>query len=114
MKAVRLTQPGRPLQAEEVAKPSPGKHDVVIQVKAAGICHSDAHYRAGKSRVDPLPLTLGHEVAGGVEGVGSGVTDFKRGDRVCLHYLATCGNCAYCEQGNEQFCESGKMAGKYR
>jgi propanol-preferring alcohol dehydrogenase len=114
MKAVRLIRPGQPLELQDVPVPAPGPNDALVRVKAAGICHSDAHYRAGKSRVEPLPLTLGHEVAGVVEEVGSGVTDFKRGDRVCLHYLATCGNCAYCEQGNEQFCGSGKMIGKYR
>jgi propanol-preferring alcohol dehydrogenase len=83
-------------------------------VKAAGICHSDAHYRAGRSPVHPLPLTLGHEVAGVVETVGATVSQFTPGDRVCLHYLATCGTCVYCQRGNEQFCESGKMMGKHR
>jgi propanol-preferring alcohol dehydrogenase len=114
MKAVRLIRPGGRLAMEDVPVPEPGPDDVLVRVKAAGICHSDAHYRAGKSRVDPLPLTLGHEVAGVVEKVGSGVSKFKAGDRVCLHYLATCGKCNYCEEGNEQFCGSGKMIGKYR
>ena len=99
---------------QELAVPEPGPNDALVRVKAAGVCHSDAHYRAGKSRVEPLPLTLGHEVAGVVEKAGSGVSDFKPGDRVCLHYLATCGKCRYCEQGNEQFCGTGKMIGKYR
>jgi 2-desacetyl-2-hydroxyethyl bacteriochlorophyllide A dehydrogenase len=114
MKAVRLIQPGGRLALQELAVPVPGANEVLVRVKAAGICHSDAHYRAGKSRVDPLPLTLGHEVAGVVEKVGSSVSDFNSGDRVCLHYLATCGKCDYCEQGNEQFCRTGKMIGKYR
>src|SRR6266850_1201306 len=114
MRAIRLIQPGRPLEMAEVPVPRPGPAEVLVRVKAAGICHSDAHYRAGKSRVDPLPLTLGHEVAGTIEKLDDGVTAFKVGDRVCLHYLATCGNCLYCQQGNEQFCETGKMIGKYR
>jgi 2-desacetyl-2-hydroxyethyl bacteriochlorophyllide A dehydrogenase len=114
MKAVRLINPGRPLEAQEIAKPAPGKGDVLIQVKAAGICHSDAHYRAGKSRVHPLPLTLGHEVAGLIETVGAEVSDFRPGDRVCVHYLATCGKCHYCSDANEQFCSSASMIGKYR
>jgi propanol-preferring alcohol dehydrogenase len=83
-------------------------------VKAAGICHSDAHYRAGRSLVRPLPLTLGHEVAGIVEKVGAEVSQFRPGNRVCLHYLATCGICHHCQQGNEQFCKSGAMMGKFR
>ena len=85
-----------------------------MRVKAAGICHSDAHYRAGVSPVEPLPLTLGHEVAGVVEEVGSEVKSFQPGDRVCLHYMATCGHCRYCDSGTEQFCTTGQMIGKYR
>jgi len=114
MKAIRLIRPGRPLEARQVDVPSVSARDVLVRVKAAGICHSDAHYRAGTSRVDPLPLTLGHEVAGVVEQTGSEVRNVKRGDRVCLHYLATCGECAYCQQGKEQFCTQGAMIGKYR
>jgi 2-desacetyl-2-hydroxyethyl bacteriochlorophyllide A dehydrogenase len=94
--------------------PVVGPRDVLVRVKAAGICHSDAHYRAGKSLVRPLPLTLGHEVAGVVENTGSEVAHLKAGDRVCLHYLASCGECAYCQRGTEQFCTSGAMIGKFR
>lgn len=114
MKAIRLLQPGRPLELHDVQVPEPGAWDVLVKVKAAGICHSDAHYRAGRSPVHPLPLTLGHEVAGVVEEVGARVSKLHRGDRVCLHYLATCGSCGYCQRGTEQFCESGKMMGKHR
>lgn len=94
--------------------PVVGPRDVLIRVKAAGICHSDAHYRAGVSPVEPLPLTLGHEVAGVVEKAGAEVTDFTIGERVCVHYLVTCGQCAFCEAGNEQFCPAAQMIGKHR
>jgi 2-desacetyl-2-hydroxyethyl bacteriochlorophyllide A dehydrogenase len=114
MKAVRLVQPGRPLELQQVPVPVPGPRDVLVRVRAAGICHSDAHYRAGRSLVQPLPLTLGHEVAGVVESTGAEVSQFKPGDRVCLHYLATCGECPHCQRGNEQFCISGAMMGKLR
>jgi propanol-preferring alcohol dehydrogenase len=114
MKAIRLIRPGLPLEARQVDAPAVAARDVLVRVKAAGICHSDAHYRAGTSRVDPLPLTLGHEVAGVVEQTGAEVRNVKRGDRVCVHYLATCGECAYCQQGSEQFCTAGAMIGKYR
>jgi propanol-preferring alcohol dehydrogenase len=114
MRAVRLTQPGRRLELQQVPVPSPGRGDVLVRVQAAGICHSDAHYRAGRSSVQPLPLTLGHEVAGFVEATGSAVTGFQAGDRVCLHYLATCGQCAFCREGQEQFCQSAAMMGKHR
>ena len=73
MKAVQLIEAGKPLQGREVVMPEVGPTDVLLQVKAAGICHSDAHYRSGLSRVEPLPLTLGHEVAGVVVEVGTAV-----------------------------------------
>lgn len=114
MKAVRLVETNRPLELHEIPRPQPGPHDVLIRVRAAGICHSDAHYRAGKSRAHPLPLTLGHEVAGVIEEIGLAVSDFRPGDRVCVHYLATCGACEWCARGNEQFCVTGAMIGKHR
>ena len=71
MRAVRLTQIGEPLEDADVPIPEIGPADVLIRIAAAGICHSDAHYRAGISKIDHLPLTLGHEVAGRVEQVGA-------------------------------------------
>ena len=104
---------GRPLELHEVPLPTIGERDVLVRVRAAGICHSDAHYRAGRSPVRPLPLTLGHEIAGVVEQVGEQVRTVKPGDRVCLHYLLACGDCHYCSMGNEQFCVQGSMLGHY-
>jgi propanol-preferring alcohol dehydrogenase len=114
MKAVRLIAPGAPLEMREVPVPEPGRDDVLIRVKAAGICHSDAHYRAGVSPVRRLPLTLGHEVSGVVERAGDGVFHVRPGARVCVHYLDTCGGCAWCRGGHEQFCAEGRMIGKHR
>ncbi|MGD8244043.1 MAG: zinc-binding dehydrogenase [Anaerolineae bacterium] len=114
MKAVQLVEFGQPLELREISVPGIGDRDVLVQVKAAGICHSDVHYRAGTSPVGPLPITPGHEVAGVVEEVGSRVTNVEVGDRVCLHYLISCGDCTYCARGSEQFCVEGSMIGKYR
>ena len=114
MKAVRLVETGKPLEMQDIPIPAIGDRDVLVRVKAAGICHSDVHYRAGTSPVRDLPVTPGHEVAGVVEKAGSLVSIFKAGDRVCLHYMVTCGECAYCSQGTEQFCIVGKMIGKHR
>jgi len=113
MKAVRLTKIGQPLELQEVPLPRIGERDVLIRVKAAGICHSDVHYRAGISPVGPLPQTLGHEVSGIVEEVGSQVNYPKIGDRVCIHYQLSCGDCNFCVSGNEQFCKQGMMIGKH-
>ena len=114
MKAVRLVQPGQRLELHEIPRPQPGDDDVLVRVKAAGICHSDAHYRAGVTRAHPLPVTLGHEVAGVVEATGANVKQLPIGQRVCLHYMVTCGSCVWCIKGNEQFCETGAMIGKDR
>ena len=114
MKAVRLVKSGQPLEMQEVPVPRVGARDVLVKVKAAGICRSDMHYRAGASTVPNLPRTLGHEVAGVIEEVGPAVRNVKVGDRVCLHYLVTCGDCRYCAMGSEQFCTTGSMIGKYQ
>jgi len=114
MKAVRLIQSSQLLEMQEVPVPGIGVGDVLVRVRAAGVCHSDVHYRAGISPAGPLPLTLGHEVAGVVEHVGAEVAGLGIGDRVCLHYMVTCGDCLYCSMGSEQFCTSGQMLGKNR
>ncbi|MFN2164640.1 MAG: alcohol dehydrogenase catalytic domain-containing protein, partial [Anaerolineae bacterium] len=112
MKAVRIVEIGEPLEMQDIPVPPVGAGEVLVRIKAAGICHSDVHYRAGASPVGPLPLTPGHEVAGIVEKVGAGVSTLRAGDRVCLHYLLTCGQCHHCRSGHEQFCPEGQMIGK--
>src|SRR5438105_9959299 len=114
MRAVRLVQIGAPLENAEFEVPEIGLSEVLIRVGATGICHSDAHYRAGISKIDNLPVTLGHEVAGRVEKIGSDVTNVAAGDRVCVHYLVHCGSCEFCGRGLEQFCHQGQMIGKHR
>jgi D-arabinose 1-dehydrogenase-like Zn-dependent alcohol dehydrogenase len=114
MRAVRLTQVGKPLEEAEVDLPEIGASDVLIRVAASGICHSDEHYRAGISRIDRFPVTLGHEIAGWIEKVGGDIKHVTRGDRVCVHYLAHCGSCEFCVRGLEQFCCTGEMIGKHR
>jgi propanol-preferring alcohol dehydrogenase len=113
MRAVRLTRIGAPVEMQEIPVPVIGDRDILVRVRAAGICHSDAHYRSGRSPVRPLPMTLGHEVAGTVHGIGAKVTGLKPGDRVCLHYNVTCGSCHDCSTGNEQFCSAGLMLGHF-
>lgn len=113
MRAVRMIEAGKPLEVREIPIPGGGESDILVRVRAAGICHSDAHYRAGTSPMGMLPITLGHEIAGEVEWIGSQVTDVKAGERVALHYNISCGNCDYCKTGNEQFCTTVKMLGHH-
>jgi D-arabinose 1-dehydrogenase-like Zn-dependent alcohol dehydrogenase len=114
MRAVRLIQLGKPLKDAEVAPPEIGPSEVLVRVAACGICHSDAHYRAGISPIDPLPVTLGHEVSGRVETVGRDVHHVSPKARVYVHYLVSCGCCDFCRRGHEQFCSKGQMIGKHR
>jgi 2-desacetyl-2-hydroxyethyl bacteriochlorophyllide A dehydrogenase len=113
MKAVRLVEVHHPLQLQEIPIPAIGENDVLVRVRAAGICHSDVHYRTGTAPIEPLPRTLGHEIAGVVERIGSRVTTVRVGDRVCVHYVLSCHECAFCTSGNEQFCPQGSMVGRF-
>jgi propanol-preferring alcohol dehydrogenase len=108
-----MVEAGKPLEFQNIPIPLIGEKDILVRVRAAGICHSDAHYRAGRSSMGMLPITLGHEVAGEIEWAGSQVTTLLAGDRVALHYNITCGDCYYCSTGNEQFCSTVKMLGHH-
>lgn len=114
MRALQLVEYGKPLELREVPAIPVGKDEVTVAVSAAGICRSDVHYRAGFPKVGPLPLTLGHEIAGVVAAVGPSVHDLHEGDRVCVHYQVGCGSCDFCRQGFEQFCANGTMIGNGR
>src|SRR5687768_9338009 len=80
MRALRLLRQAAALEERLVADPVPGPGEVLVEVRYAGVCHSDAHYRADASRVR-LPLTLGHEIAGVVTATGPGVTEPAPGTR---------------------------------
>src|SRR5688572_20308607 len=102
MHAIRLVEPHQPLQLLDLPDPVPAAGEIVVDIQRAGICHTDAHYRAGTATMD-LPITLGHEIAGVVSAVGDGVTDVREGQRVALHYLTSCGECPRCKRHGEQF-----------
>ena len=108
-----MTAASRPLELHDVAPREPGPGEVLVRVRAAGICHSDAHYRRGLSSMGPLPLTLGHEVAGVVERLGTDVRSHSAGDHVSLHYLLTCNACEHCRAGRETYCPSAAMLGHH-
>jgi len=112
MLAARLVEIGKPLELVQMPIPAPQAGEVLVRVRATGICSSDLHYQDGKSKVTRLPLTLGHEIAGEVVETGDGVTEFSAGDRVCLFYLVTCGRCLMCTTGRDNYCPDAKMLGK--
>lgn len=111
MRVLQITAPGAPLAEAETPDPTAGPGEVVVRIEAAGICRSDVHYRSGTRPVPSLPLVPGHEIAGTIVAVSSDVADRSPGERVCLHYLVTCGGCEFCRRGAEQFCTTGQMLG---
>ena len=106
MRAVRYHGPRQPLRLESVPKPTPGPGEVLVQVSAAGICHTELHFLSGLLNLGVQPLTLGHEVVGVVEELGTGVESPAAGDRVILHYYVGCGRCAPCLAGEENLCDA--------
>jgi propanol-preferring alcohol dehydrogenase len=112
MKAARLYRVGERLKIDSVEMPEVGSNDVLVDIKASGICHSDLNYRDGVSSVGKLPLILGHEIAGLVSKTGERAKGIEEGDRVCVHYIRSCGDCSFCRTDRENFCEEYQMIGK--
>jgi S-(hydroxymethyl)glutathione dehydrogenase/alcohol dehydrogenase len=106
--AAVLRKGGEPWEITELDLDEPKANEVLVRMKAAGLCHSDEHIRArGTAR---LPLVGGHEGAGIVEAVGPGVTRVKVGDHVSCSYIPVCGKCRYCSTGRQNLCDAGKWA----
>ena len=99
----------QPLKIREVDLDPPGQDEVLIQIKAAGLCHSDLSVING-DRLRPLPMVLGHESAGVVVECGQGVHDLRTGDRVILVFMPSCGCCLPCAEGRPALCEPGAAA----
>ena len=94
---------GEPVTIETIVVPDPGPGEVVVDVSACGVCHTDLHYREGGIN-DDFPFLLGHEAAGLVETVGEGVTSVVPGDFVVLNWRAVCGDCRACKRGEPWYC----------
>ena len=110
VKALQKTGPDQPFKVVEIERRDPREDDVVIDIKAAGICHSDIHTIRNEWGEAHFPLTVGHEIAGVVEAVGDKVTKFKVGDRVGVGCLVnSCGECEQCRNGDEQHCLNGAI-----
>jgi alcohol dehydrogenase/S-(hydroxymethyl)glutathione dehydrogenase/alcohol dehydrogenase len=107
--AAVLHAPGQPLTTAEVGLEAPRRGEVAVQIGATGVCHSDIAVYHG-TLPNPMPVVLGHEGAGTVAEVGEGVTGISPGDRVVLSWLAQCGTCFYCAQGQPQLCETAGVA----
>jgi propanol-preferring alcohol dehydrogenase len=116
MKAAVLHNFKTPLSLEDVARPVPGPDEVLIEVEACGVCHSDLHVADGDwpqlAKIVKKPLILGHEIAGRVVEKGPAVSDHQIGDRVGVPWIfSSCGECEMCREGNENLCGKQQITG---
>lgn len=110
MRAAVLETHGQPLNVCEVDIAPPREHEVLVAIKATGVCHSDLSVAQGKLPLPP-PAVLGHEGAGIVEDVGSAVTKVRPGDHVVVMWTPMCGDCFYCRRGQPQLCDATRGLG---
>jgi alcohol dehydrogenase, propanol-preferring len=104
MRAMLLDAPGRPLRLAEVPEPEPGPGQVLLRVRACGVCRTDLHLRDGELEPGRLPLVLGHQIV---------ATRADGGERVGVPWLAwACGECAYCRSGRENLCRTARFTGR--
>ena len=112
MKASVLYAAHQALVYQQVADPTAGPGQLLIQVKACGVCRTDLHIVDGELAQPRLPLVPGHEIVGEVAALGPGVSGFQKGDRVGVPWLGdTCGTCRYCLKGQENLCEKPGFTG---
>ncbi len=112
MRAMLLEGAGTPLREATIETPSPGRGQVLLEVRACAVCRTDLHVADGDLTDPKLPLVLGHEIVGTVVEVGNGVERFAVGDRVGVPWLGwTCGTCAYCRTGRENLCDEARFTG---
>ncbi len=106
------------LDYSEQPEPAIGPEDVLVRVRACGICGSDIHGLDGSTGRRVPPLIMGHEAAGVIESVGAGVTEWKPGDRVTFDSMVSCGKCHFCKRGEINLCDArqvlGVSTGEYR
>ncbi len=115
MRAAVLRKPRLPLALEERLVPAPGPHEVLVRVRACGVCRTDLHIADGELPDPKLPLVLGHQVVGVVVEAGQEVQGLRVGDRVGIPWLGwTCGECGYCRRGLENLCRRAQFTGYHR
>ncbi len=107
--AAQPYETSKPLKIESFELSPPGRNEVLVKIRAAGLCHSDLSVING-SRVRPTPMVLGHEAAGIVAATGAGVVEFTPGDHVVLVFVPSCGHCIPCAEGRPALCEPAAVA----
>lgn len=112
MKAMILHKPGERLELVDLPEPRPEPQQLLIRVRACGVCRTDLHVVDGDLKEPRLPIIPGHQIVGVIEGMGAEVTGFKLGERVGVPWLGySCGECHYCRRGQENLCGSALYTG---
>jgi len=125
MKAAQIIEPNKPLKISEIDTPSPTGKQVLIKVKAVGVCHSDLHLWEGgydtgdgfmkvTDRGVQFPVTPGHEIVGTVSEIGDSVTGIEVGDDVLVYPWIGCGKCPTCEKGDTNLCDAPQSLGVFQ
>ena len=126
MKAARIVEPNKPLEISELEEPKPIGNEVIVKVKAAGVCHSDLHLWEGgydlgdgtflkvTDRGVKYPVTPGHEIVGTVAEIGNTVQGVSVGDEVLVYPWLGCGECPACKVGNENLCDAPRSIGLFQ
>ncbi len=108
-----LIENKKPLELVNLPVPIPGDKEILVKVSVCGVCHTELDEIEGRTPPPRLPVVLGHEVVGRVEGCGSKTSKLKIGDRVGIAWIySTCGNCKFCLDGNENLCINFKATGR--
>jgi len=113
LRAFRFYEPNMPWKLDEVPTPPVGPSDVLVKIRASGICGTDLHYKHGSGSPGKMPIILGHEIAGIIEERGNEVKNASVGDAVCVHYIISCGDCVHCSQGNDNRCRNRRSIGHH-
>lgn len=112
MRAMVFTSIGQPLKLQDVPIPTPGPSEILLAVKACGICRTDLHIIDGELKEPQLPLILGHQIVGVIKAMGALVKQFTVGQRVGVPWLGgSCGHCFYCQNQQENLCDEAKYTG---
>ena len=112
MRAAVLDDPGTALRVETIPRPEPKAGEVLLRVRACGVCATDLHVIKGAVGF-PTPCVLGHEESGVVEAVGDGVVTCAPGDPVVAAFLMPCGFCRSCARGRDDLCETSVATGRW-
>lgn len=112
MKAAAYDEFGGPITVRDLPDPVPAENDVIVRVRATGVCRSDLHgWHGHDSDIDQMPHVPGHELAGEIAAVGSAITQWKVGERVTVPFVAGCGTCEPCLSDNQQVCDAQSQPG---